>query len=360
MKILILANNDVGLYQFRKELIKELLKNNQVTISLPYGEMVDPLMEMGCRFIDTSVDRRGVNPIKDLSLLKSYNRILKQEQPDLVITYTIKPNIYGGMISRLRNISYAVNITGLGTAFQKQGFLRKFVTILYKTGLKHVKVAFFENEENKEIFINEHIVEDKRCCLLNGAGVNLEHYTLLEYPKEDMPIRFLFIGRMMREKGIEELFEAMKRLYHEGNACELDILGGYEEDFANQIKECEQAGWLHYHGYQKEVRPFIKQAHCFVLPSWHEGMANTNLECAASGRPVITSNIHGCKEAVIEGVSGFLCQRRDPDSLYQEMKKFIQLSNEEKRAMGIAGRAHMKEIFDKKKVVEETIKRLFA
>ena len=136
MKVLILTNYDVGLYQVRKELIEALLEKNEVIISLPYGELVEPLKEMGCVFADTSVDRRGINPVTDLKLLRNYRKLLRKERPDLVITYTIKPNIYGGLACRMAKIPYAVNITGLGTAFQKQGLLRKLVVFLYKTALK--------------------------------------------------------------------------------------------------------------------------------------------------------------------------------------------------------------------------------
>lgn len=152
MKILILANHDLGLYQFRKELIQELLKEHEVLISLPNGEFINKLKQMGCKFIDTKVDRRGINPIKDLSLIISYYKLIKHVKPDLVITYTIKPNVYGGMVCRLLGINYAVNITGLGTAFENNGLLRKFVIKLYSIACIKAKVVFFENEENRQIF----------------------------------------------------------------------------------------------------------------------------------------------------------------------------------------------------------------
>lgn len=358
MKVLVLANNDIGLYQFRKELIQELLKDNTVVLSLPYGEMVEPLLEAGCRFLDTPVDRRGVNPVTDFGLFLRYRKTIKKENPDLVITYTIKPNVYGGLACRLLRVPYAVNITGLGTAFQGHGLLRMVVTTLYRLGTSGAKVVFFENVENQQIFIDEKLVKEEKTCLLNGAGVNLEHYWVSEYPEECDGIRFLFVGRVMKEKGIDELFAAMRRLHQDGYSCTLDVLGGFEENYAQQMEEYQEAGWLHYHGYQRDVRPFIAQSHCFVLPSWHEGMANTNLECAASGRPVITSDIHGCKEAVVEGVSGLLCQRKDAQSLYETMKTFLQLSHEEKRQMGLAGRKHMEDVFDKRKVVQKTMRGL--
>lgn len=354
MKILILANFDVGLYQFRRELIETLLPGNEVLLSLPYGSWVEPLKEMGCYFIDTPMDRRGMNPVRDFRLLLTYWKMLKTQKPDLVITYTIKPNVYGAFAARVLRIPYAVNITGLGTAFQGDGMLRKVVTAMYRLSCKRAKVVFFENSENCQIFLNEKIVKEEQTCLLSGAGVNLSHYQVSDYPKGE-GTRFLFIGRVMKEKGIEELFAAMRRLRAGGIPCTLDVLGGFEEDYKALMEEFQAEGWLRYHGYQADVRPFIADSHCFVLPSWHEGMANTNLECAASGRPVITSNIHGCLEAVEDGVTGYLCEKQNADDLYRVMKHFTELPYDHRKAMSLAGRHRMEKIFDKNQVVEKTV-----
>lgn len=357
MKILILANNDVGLYKFRKELIEELLKKNTVYISLPYGSFVEDLCNMGCEFIDTSMDRRGMNPFKDVKLLIAYFRMIRKYKPDLVITYTIKPNVYGGLSCRLLKIPYAMNITGLGTAFEQDGILKALVIKMYRIACKKAKVVFFENDDNRQLFIREHIVNVKRTHKLNGAGVNLEEYRVMEYPTEQK-IHFLFMGRIMKEKGIEELFAAMSRLINEGVDCCLDVLGESEEDYKDLITQYENEGWLHHYGYQKDVKPFIKQCHCFVLPSWHEGMANTILESAASGRPVITSDIPGCREAIEDEITGFLCKCKDVKSLYVGMKKFLMLSYDEKRKMGGKARKRMERFFDKKGVICETIEQL--
>lgn len=358
MKILILANFDVGLYQFRRELISSLLKAHEVVISLPNGELVRPMEEMGCRFVDTPMDRRGINPISDIGLLHRYYRLIRREKPALVISYTIKPNIYGGMVCRMLGIPFAANITGLGTAFQSSGMLRRLVTAMYKTALKRAKVVFFENRGNMQTLLEEKIVSPAQCRILNGAGVNLERYAYAEYPGDEMPVRFLFMGRVMAEKGVDELFEAMERLRQEGYNCTLDVLGMMEETYDERLQTAQAQGLLTYYGHQKDVRPFVERAHCFVLPSWHEGMANTNLECAAMGRPLITSNIPGCREAVLEGVSGLLCEPQNADSLYQAMKRFLSLSSAERSAMGLAGRRHMEQTFDKKKVVADTMKGL--
>ena len=358
-KIVVLANNSGGLYDFRGMLMSELIGRGDTVIALtPLDDRVDELKVLGTELIETPINRRGINPEEDFKLLRNYKKLLRELKPDLVITYTIKPNVYGGFVCRMLKIPYAANITGLGTAFQGKGMLRKLVTLMYKVGLKKAKTVFFENSENRQIFIDEKIVKEEKTCLLNGAGVNLEHFGVAEYPEENGTTRFLFIGRVMKEKGIDELFKAMQLLREDGINCVLDVVGGYEEDYSEQIKQYENDGWLNYHGYQKDVHPFIDAAHCFVLPSWHEGMANTNLECAAMARPVITSNIHGCLEAVEDGVTGFLCEKQNPDSLYKVMKRFCGLAVDERKQMGLSARRRMEEIFDKKKVVEDTIANL--
>ena len=356
-RILILANSSAGLYSFRKELILRLQDYGEVYASIPDDGHFEDVEALGCHIIKTNVDRRGINPLKDLKLYSFYRKLMRQVKPDLVITYTIKPNVYGGMVCCGKKIPYAVNITGLGTAFQKKGLLQWFVTRLYRMALKKAKIVFFENDTNRKIFLDKKIVREDKTMLLSGAGVNLEQYGLAPYPTDE-PIRFLFMGRVMQEKGINELFESMKRLNQEGIRCHLDVLGGYEEDYAQTIRHCEEQGWLRYHGYQSDVRPFVEKAHCFVLPSYHEGMANTNLECAAMGRPLITSNIPGCREAVEEGRTGILCEAQNTDSLYAAMKRFAALSMEQRKEMGLAGRRHMEAVFDKKQVVEQTVKGL--
>ena len=289
MRILILANYDLGLYKFRKELIEELLsKGHEVYISLPDGDLVRPFEKMGCTFLNTPVDRRGINPKTDFSLFLNYRKMIKEVNPDLVITYTIKPNIYGGIAARLAGKQYAVNITGLGTAFDKSGVVRAVAINLYKIALKKAKVIFFENSGDRNELLSFKCCKKEKTVVLNGAGVNTEAYTYQPYPHDDT-VKFLFVGRVMKEKGIDELFETMKRLVDEGEKCFLDVVGPFEEDYKEKLEKYEKAGWLKYHGYQENVIPFIAACDCFVLPSYHEGMANTNLECASSGRPIITS-----------------------------------------------------------------------
>lgn len=358
-KILILANLDVGLYKFRKALIKELLdQGNEVYISLPKGMLVEKLEKMGCHFIETPVDRRGINPVTDFKLMLRYFELMKTIRPDLVIIYTIKPNIYGGLAARIKKIPYAVNITGLGTAFQSENMIKKLVVFLYKLSCKKAKTVFFENVENQQVFLNNKIIKEIQTCLLPGAGIDLDEYKMTSYPEESRNIRFLFIGRVMKEKGVEELFKAarnIKKIYPEAS---FDIVGPMEDDYKDRIHSLVRNGIIYYYGYQEDVKPFIKKCDCFVLPSYHEGMANTLLESAAMGRPLITSRIHGCMEAVNEGENGYLVDVKDARGLEEKMLEFIELSYDEKKMMGEKSREVMVERFDKRKVVRMTVEGL--
>lgn len=355
MRILILANTDKGLYKFRKELISELIDDgNEVYISIPEGIYKKDLIDLGCNYIKTDVDRRGVNPLTDIKLLMSYRRIIKRIAPDKVITYTIKPNIYGGVVCRLKNIQMYANVTGLGTAFQGGGMLTNLVTVMYRFALKKVKTVFFENKGNRDIIVKKGIVPKEKTYCLNGAGVNTEKFEYREYPQGE-EIHFLFIGRIMKEKGIGELFEATAHIKRTYKNVVLDVIGNFEEDYEETVKRLEEEKIINYYGYQADVRPVIEKAHCFVLPSWHEGMANTLLECGAMGRPIITSNIHGCMEAVEDGKNGFLCNVKDAEDLYRKMEQFIELPYDKKVEMGKHSHEFISSKFDKKQVVKETI-----
>ena len=341
---------------FMQALISE---GNDLYAVTPIADKREEIEKIGVSLIDIKMDRRGINPLKDVSLLFEYRKLVKKIKPELIITYTIKPNIYGGIVARITRTCYAVNITGLGTAFERDGFIKKVAIMLNKLGLKKAKTVFFENKANLDFFVNEGIIKSNQAHLLHGAGVDIDHFSIKKYPEDNDGFKFLFIGRIMKEKGIIELIDAMKLLRSNGIKCSLSVLGGFdEEELQGLVRECSDEGWMHYHGIQSDVRPYIEQAHCFVLPSYHEGMANTNLECAACGRPIITSNIPGCKEAVINGVSGFLCESKDANSLYNAMLKICKMSNKEREEMGIAGRKHVESVFDKRKVVEDTIKTL--
>lgn len=358
MQILILANHSGGLYDFRKDLIAELKTHASVAVAVPHNDRWDELNGLADRVIELPVDRRGMNLLHDGKLFRQYRAILKEIQPDLVLTYTIKPNIYGGLACRMAHIPYAVNITGLGSAIENGGWLKKFVLALYRPALKGAKVVFFENVGNRDTLAATGVVPKGRDVVLHGAGVNLEDYPCQPYPQEG-PVRFLFVGRVMHEKGVDELFAAAKRMKQQyGEHVEFHMVGSFEEAYKPVMDQLEQAGVVKYHGYQSDMKPFYAMASCVALPSYHEGMSNVLLEAAASGRPLITSDIPGCREAVEDGVSGYLCPAKDADALYEAMRRFAALPVEQRSEMGRCGRERMEQQFSKTAVVAETIKHL--
>lgn len=354
-KVLILANSDVGLYNFRKELIARLLAEDfLVFLSLPFGPRVPGLVALGCSFIETPVDRRGKNFFHDLSQLKHYGRILRFIQPDVVVTYTIKPNLYGGLACRFRKVPCIANITGLGTAFQKNGLLQSMVTLLHRLALKNAGSVIFENSRIRQFFLNKRIVKREQAVCMPGAGVNLKEFPLIEMDF-DGTCRFLFIGRIMKEKGIDELLEAAKEIRKTYKNAAFELIGQTEDDYSAALKHANAEGVLDYRGFQNDVRPFICRCHCVVLPSYHEGMSNALLEAAAMGRPLIASDIPGCRETVLPDINGFLCDAKSSESLARCFKKFIRLGDICKRKMGTASRKHAEDVFDRARVVETTV-----
>ena len=358
MQILILANHSGGLYDFRKDLIAALKQHAEVSVAVPRNDRWDELQALADRVIELPIDRRGMNPARDAKLLGQYRAILKRLRPDLVLTYTIKPNIYGGLACRALHIPYAVNITGLGSAIENGGWLKRFVLTLYKPVLAGAKVVFFENAGNRDTLAATGVVPRGRDVVLHGAGVNLEDYPCQPYPQEGM-VRFLFVGRVMHEKGVDELFAAAKRMKQEyGDGVEFHIVGSFEEEYKPLMDKLEQAGVVKYHGYQSDMKRFYAMASCVVLPSYHEGMSNVLLEGAATGRALITSDIPGCREAVEDGVSGYLCPTKDADALCDAMRRFAELPENRQAEMGRRGRTRMEQRFSKTAVVAETIKHL--
>lgn len=363
-KMLVITNHSYMLYQFRKELVEKLMDEYDVVLSMPFVGHEEDFAAMGCKCVETDVDRRGINPVTDFKLLRFYNKIISDEKPDKVLTYSIKPNIYAGLICRNRKIPYYANVQGLGTAFQKR-LLAKFVGILYKTAFRKVKAVFFENNGNAQEFIDRKLVSEDKIIVLNGAGVNLEHYAYTPISSRqgneknevsgDRKIHFLYLGRIMKEKGIDELFTAMRRLYDEyGDRVVLDIVGFFEDEYKNAVEKMVADGIAVFHGFQEETRPYYVMADCVVLPSYHEGMSNVLLEASAMGRPVITSDIPGCREAVEGGKSGYLCEVKNADMLFEKMKLMAGKSAEEIEEMGRCARKRMEGLFDKKKIVEKT------
>lgn len=350
-KILILANNDVGLYRFRRELIEQLVTDHKVYISLPYGDLVPNLEDLGCKFINTNISRRGTNPVTDLKLFIAYRKIIKRIKPDIVLTYTIKPNVYGGLASRISSVPYITNITGLGTAVENKSILQKITLLLYRNALRRAECVFFQNEENSKFFIERNVVRGNY-RLIPGSGVNLQQYAILDYPDDNI-INFLFVARVMKEKGIDQFLEAAEYIGKKYPNTRFHVLGFCEEDYEEKLAEFQNKNIIKYHGMQSDVRKFHAFSHCTIHPTYYpEGMSNVLLESAALGRPIITTNRSGCREIVDENVNGYIVTPMDSKDLIAKIEKFLLLNFEEKENMGIAGRNKVEIEYDRNIVVQ--------
>lgn len=362
-KALILANSSSGLYDFRNELLTGLMDQGaEVVISLPDEVKVKELEDEGCRVVHTEINRHGVNPIQDLTLFSAYRRLIKSEKPDIVITYTIKPNIYGGFACRMLKVPYISTITGLGTTFERGGVLLSLIVAMYKVSLKACSCLFFQNEQNHEIF-ERHGIRGMSTRVVNGSGVNLSKHSFEEYPghKDDVT-RFLYIGRLMKDKGSEELLYTAEEVHKKyGDKVSFAAVGYCEDGFEQQVDRAVREGFFKTIPYQKDIHPYMKEADAVVHPSYHEGMSNVLMEAAATGRPVITTDISGCREIVERDVSGILCSPRSKESLCEAVLKFMELSRQERARMGRAARTLVEQKFDRRSIIQsylDEIKRI--
>lgn len=355
MKFLVITNHSYMLWQFRKELLQELQKKGEVVISMPFLGHEDDFQALGFRCINTEINRRGINPFQDYKLYRFYKKLIKNEEPDKVITYSIKPNVYAGFLCRRMKIPYYVNVQGLGTAFQSDP-MATIATKMYKIGLKKAEVVFFENQFNADEFVNRNIVRKEKEVVLNGAGVNLDLYKYQPYPSEDDGIHILYLGRIMKEKGVDETFNAMrivKAKYKE--RVVFDVVGFFEDEYKETVEKLVEDGVIVFHGFQPDPKPYYAMAHCVVLASYHEGMSNVLLEAAATGRAVITTDIPGCREAVDDGVNGYLCKKQNVGSLVVCIEQFLNKNQIEREIIGKNGRKKMENEFAKSMVVSSTV-----
>lgn len=358
-RVLIIANSSEGLIQFRKELLITLREQkHDVFVSVPRDELFDEIEPLGCTVIETEISRRGTNPVKDIKLLCKYYSICKRVRPDIVFTYTIKPNIYGGIVCQWLKLPYIVNITGLGTAIENKGFLHKLTIKMYRIGIRNARKIYFQNQSNLTFMLEKKAVS-QNYEVLPGSGVNLRYHCYEEYPSENEGIRFLFVGRIMKDKGIEEYLYCAKRIHKIHPECLFDIVGGYDEEFYRSIIEQDEfEGNVRAFGNQKDVHSFIKSHHVLIQPSYHEGLSNVLLEAAACGRPVLASNIPGCKETFDEGISGIGFNPRDGESLVASVEKLLSISSSERRRMGICGRKKVEREFNRQIVIDSYLQEL--
>lgn len=353
-KVLVVINFDVGLYNFRREVLEAFLAvPYEVHIALPYGSCVDQLTELGCIFHETKLRRRGTNVFQELALIRRYNRVLREVRPDIVLTYTIKPNIYMGMLCSLKGIKYITNITGLGTAVEGDGLLQKFTIQLYRMAMRRAQCLFFQNTTNERFFTARKILPGKH-IMLPGSGVNLDKFHYLEYPKGET-VEFLFISRILKEKGIEQYLDMAQAVRKKHPETVFHILGFCEEDYdgLERFQALQEDGTVVFHGMVTDVISFLKRSQCTIHPSFYpEGMSNVCLESAASGRPVITTKRPGCADTIEDGVTGFLVEERSSEDLIDKVERFLALSVEEREQMGRNARKRMEEHFDRQIVID--------
>lgn len=361
-KILILGNSHLVVFKFRRELVEKLIAEGyDVWVCFqngPFGEGQKAADHYGCHFIENHIDRRGTNPFKDVQLIIEYFSIMKQVKPDVVLAYTVKPDVYGGIVCRMLKIPFVPNITGLGKGLAEGGLTQKLTGLLYKWAVKKAKCVFFQNDSDK-IFFDKKKITYKKGIILPGSGVNIHRFEPIPYPQEDTSVKFIFIARVMKAKGIEQFFDAAHEIRKKYPGTEFHVCGYCEEDYKEILDQKAATGEIIYHGLVEDVKEYEAYCHCVVLPSFHpEGISNVLLEGAACARPLITTDRPGCRETVTDGVTGYLVKERDSVDLIEKMEKFIGLSNIERRDMGLRGRDRIEREFDRNIVVDAYLREI--
>ncbi|WP_430790425.1 glycosyltransferase family 4 protein [Virgibacillus flavescens] len=356
-KVLILANHFITIYAFRKELVEELLKSgNEVYLALPESEENVFFEKIGCKVIDTPIDRRGTNPIADIKLLINYVKIIKNIKPDIVMTYTIKPNTYGGIAARICGAKSIHTVTGLGSVYIQNMWQNKIAILLNKIAFKSASQVVFLNEENKDFYKQRKMLtENQSTMIVPGSGVNLLNFKNEKLPS-DGKITFTFIGRVLQDKGIEEYLLAAEEIVRSYNNIEFEVVGFVDDEkYIALLEKYQEEGIVKYLGKRNDIPKIMANSSCIVLPSYGEGRGTVLQEGAAIGRPLITCDIYGCKENVDDGFNGFLCKVADAVSLRETLRKFIELSQEEKELMGKRSREKAEKEFDRKYIVQDYI-----
>lgn len=358
MKIIATVNLAWNIFNFRRPVISALLaKGHEVTVLAPSDATVPALRAMGCEFIDLEMDSKGLDLTRDFATLRRMRRVFADLKPDLVLSYTIKNNIYGALAARSLGIPFIPNVSGLGTAFLSGGALQMVARWLYRRAFAHLPVVFFQNRDDRDLFIDLRLVTAGQARLLPGSGIDLDRFSPAPYPPGDDAPVFLLIARLLRDKGVVEFVEAARQLRTEYPDARFQLLGQIDAKNRTAISREELSAWeatgdIEYLGTCDDVRDAIARAHCIVLPSYREGAPRTLIEGAAMARPSIASDVPGCNAVVKDGVNGFLCDVRSAPSLAQSCRQFIALPRERKLAMGDAGRALMEREYDERLVVE--------
>ncbi len=359
-RILFLANHFITLYSFRKEMIQRLVNDGHtVLLSLPESDENDYFKSLGCKIINTSINRKGINPIEDLNLIKQYIKILKQEKPDIVFSFTIKPNIYGAFANRFFHIKQVCNITGTGGTFLKKNLMSELCKILYRLSVKHSYKVFFQNTGDRDFFIRNKMVRADNYNVIPGSGCNISQHIFSDLPSGEN-INFIYIGRVMKLKGIDEYIQCAQYIRHKYPNTNFFIAGWNEEpEYMSKVKKAEEEGALTYLGFRKDIDECIKKCHCTILPSYGgEGVPNVLLESAANGRICIASRINGSKDVIQENVTGYLFEPGNAKDLIEQVEKVIHLSDSQRNKMGKAGRLKIENEFNREIVIQAYLNEL--
>lgn len=358
-KIVIMLNTAWNLINFRSGLIRSLVSHGYEVVAVaPADKYVPQIADIGCKFIPLSMDNNGTHPGRDLMLLWRLFRLIRKERPDVFLGYTVKPNIYGSLAARVSGVPVINNVAGLGMVFIKSGWLNWFVRSLYRFAFARSHKVFFQNEDDRQLFITEKLVYRSVADCLPGSGVDLKKFQPVPLPTRS-PIRFLLVARILWSKGIGEYVKAARLLKKYGHKAEVCLLGFQDVQNPDSISVSQMDKWvaegvIHYLGVSDNVRKEIARADCIVLPSYYrEGTPKTLLEAAAMARPIITTDSVGCRDVVDDGVNGFLCRPKDAVSLADNMVRIITMGRAELESMGLCGREKVERDFDEKIVIEK-------
>lgn len=349
MKVLMIANDTNFAWNLRREVLKAFVDQNWQTVLVAKTlDFKTEFEELGVTLVDHNIDRRGKNLLSDYRLFTGYIQVLKKERPDIVLINNTKPNIYAGIACQILKIKYVTNITGLGTAVENDGPLQPVLIEMYKIGVRRASALFFQNSENQAFFHKHHMIHGRsKEVLLPGSGVNLDAHPVLPWP--DGPLHFLFAARILKEKGIDYFISAARSFASEDIV--FDVCGQCDDPSYLGILESESS--IVYHGLQRDMIPLYEECSCFLYPSYYpEGMSNVLLEAAACGRPIIAADRAGCRETVDDGITGFLVPPKDEESVIRAVSKFIQMPDDERKKMGLAGREKIQREFDRNLVVQ--------
>jgi len=354
-RVVIAANSAWNIVNFRGELIRALQKNGYEAVVVSPPDAAGRLAGLAVKHIEVPIERSGLNPLSDLALLLRYRSILSHLRPVAYLGFTIKPNIYGGLAAGSLGIRHIANISGLGTAFIRRGPLRTFVSNLYRLALRRAPVVFFQNPDDRSFFLERRLVREDQARLLPGSGVDLNRFR--QVPLPDGPITFLFIGRLLGDKGVREFIDAARRMRASHPNARVQLLGPLDRGNRTAVSRSELNDWvshglIEYLGETDDVRPFIEKATAVVLPSYREGLPRSLLEAAAMGRPLIATDVPGCREIVEDSVNGFLCEARNSTSLSEAMKRLIDLSSDQLVEMGASSRRKAETQFSETVVIQ--------